>query len=378
MARLGRCIVEVMIEEYGREEVILRLSDPFWFQSLGCVLGMDWHSSGITTSVVGALKRSLNPISRELGIHVCGGRGKHSRKTPGELQQIGERLGLDSRALIRSSRLTAKVDNTAIQDGYQLYLHAFFLTCDGKWTVIQQGMNHQNAMARRYHWHSDHFRSFVEDPHTAVCGTNHGKILNLTDGAATETKQGILSLAAEEPAQIIREASKLLMPKHHDVRVKDVNIRRLGSVLELSHRKEIKGFDDLLLTPGLGPRTLQSLTLVSEVIHGTPSRFRDPARFAFAHGGKDGHPFPVPLKVYDKTIEELNIVINRTKVGHNEKKDAFKRLHHLANRIENNLVPDPSKFDKVINTEWNRKHEYGGRTVMDDRQPTIPGQLSLF
>ncbi|MCO6476101.1 MAG: DUF763 domain-containing protein, partial [Phaeodactylibacter sp.] len=302
MARLGRAIVEALVVEYGRSEVVRRLSDPLWFQSFGAVMGMDWHSSGITTSVVGALKRGLNPISKELGIYVCGGRGRHSRNTPQELMQVADKTGLDGMGLVRSSRLSAKVDNTAIQDGFQIYLHAFIVTQEGEWAVVQQGMNEQNGYARRYHWHSKAFESFVDSPHTSIYGENQGLILNLTDHAADKTRGGVLDISTQHPTRMLEEIRRIRMPAHHDVKAKDVDLRRLGSVIALAYEQELQDFESLLLLQGVGPRTLQSLTLVSEVIYGTPSRFQDPARYSFAHGGKDGKPFPVPTKVYDETI----------------------------------------------------------------------------
>jgi hypothetical protein len=309
MSKLGGAILEAILLDYGKAEVIKRFSDPFWFQALGCVLGMDWHSSGITTSVLGALKKSVNPKSKEYGIYICGGKGKYSRQTPAELAVIANNTGLNGDSLIRASKLSAKVDNTAIQDGFQLYLHSFILADTGEWSVVQQGMNDTSGLARRYHWHSEQLSSFVETPHTFICGDNKGLILNLTAAEAGPTKQGVLSIALEGPGRMIPEIKRVIMPNHHDVQAKDVDIKRLGSVLALAHEKGVQNFESLLLTEGLGPRTLQSLVLVSEVIHGTPSRFTDPARFSFAHGGKDGHPFPVPVKVYDETIATLKTAL---------------------------------------------------------------------
>ena len=299
MSKLGVAIVEAIAMEYGRGAVLQRLSDPFWFQALGCVLGMDWHSSGITTSVMGALKRSVNERSKDLGIYICGGKGKYSKETPAELIRIAEHTGLNGDLLVRSSKLSAKVDNTAIQDGFQLYLHSFVLTTDGEWAVVQQGMNNATGMARRYHWHSPTVASFVEEPHTFIYGANQGQIINITDKHADTTRTGILQLAQEGPEKLLPEIKKLVLPSHHEIRAKDVDLKRLGSVLAVAYEKEHLDIESLLLLQGLGPRTLQSLVLVSEVIHGTPSRFEDPARFSFAHGGKDGHPFPVPTHVYD-------------------------------------------------------------------------------
>ena len=383
MAKLSAAIVEVILLDYGKDAFLSRLSDPFWFQSLGAVLGMDWHSSGITTSVMGALKKSINQRSHEWGLTVCGGRGKHSRKTPAELLEVGYRKGVDADHLVRCSRLSAKVDNTAVQDGFQIYLHSFVVSDEGNWAVVQQGMSESQGQARRYHWHSQKVNSFVNDPHNAVCGLNKGLILNLVHQAADPTREAILDLSKENPLRIIQEARHIKLPAHHDVRIKDVNLRRLGAVLALTHENPVRDFESLLLLEGVGPRTLQSLTLVSEVIHGTPSRFEDPARFSFAHGGKDGHPFPVPLKVYDQTIGILDHAIKKAKIGHTDKSKAIKSLHNLARGLEKNFEADESKFDEYIKMEEKNSKKYGGRTVMDDRSPnnsttTKDRQLSLF
>lgn len=364
MSTLGRAIIESIVLEYGRSEVIKKISDPLWFQSFGAVLGMDWHSSGITTSVIGALKRGLNPIAKDLGIYICGGRGRYSRATPRELYQVADQTGLDGAALAKSSKLVAKVDNTAIQDGFQIYLHSFIVTADGEWTVVQQGMNDHNGYARRYHWHSDAFESFIKNPHTSICGQDQGLILNLTDLNADQTQQGIIQVANEHPTRMLQEIAKIRMPAHHDVKAKDIDLKRLGSIIALAYEKDLQDFESLLLLKGLGPRTLQSLTLVSEVIHGTPSRFRDPARFSFAHGGKDGHPFPVPTKVYDETIATLRHAVNRAKIGRSDKQQALKSLHKRAERLEQNFIPNKN-FDKLIEKEWAESNLFGGRTVFD-------------
>ncbi len=378
MAKIGGAIIEAIVIEYGKEEVLRRISDPLWFQSLGSVMGMDWHSSGITTSVMGALKKSVNPMANELGIYICGGRGKHSRKTPEELLQVGERTGIDGALMSEYSRLSAKVDNTAIQDGFQIYLHNFIVTDKGDWSVIQQGMNGATGYARRYHWHSEHLQSFVEEPHTMICGVNQGEILNLVAKDAKESQSGILKLAQESPDRMIREIRQIKLPEHHEVTLKDVDIKRLGSVLAVAHETEVSGFEDLLLTNGLGPRTLQSLTLVSEVIYGTPSRFSDPARFSFAHGGKDGHPFPVPLKVYDQSISVLHKAVDKAKMDQSDKLKAIQKLSETAKKIERDFVPDPKAFDQVIAREKKHSKLWGGRTVFDDRKKPGSSQLNLF
>lgn len=378
MAQLGGAIVESIVIEYGRSSLLQRLSDPFWFQALGAAMGMDWHSSGITTSVMGALKRAVNPRFNDLGIYICGGKGKHSRNTPHELLSLADRTGLNGDELVRSSRLSAKVDNTAIQDGFQIYLHSFLVTNQGEWAVVQQGMNDATGMARRYHWHSEQMKSYIEDPHTSIYGRNQGEILNLTAAGAQPTKAGILDIAKEDPARMLPEIRRIVMPTHHDVRAEDVDLKRLGSVLALAHEREVDDFESLLLLEGLGPRTLQSLALVSEIIHGTPSRFTDPARFSFAHGGKDGHPFPVLTTVYDETIHHLKTSVEKAKIGDREKFDALKNLTLVAQHLEKGFEPVPDAFDQVIEKERADAHKYGGRTVFGKSKPPNGSQLNLF
>jgi hypothetical protein len=376
MSLLGGAIVEAIVAEYGRSALLQRMSDPFWFQSLGCVLGMDWHSSGITTSVMNALKKAVNLRSADLGLYVCGGRGKSSLGTPAELLQVAEKTGLNGNELVRCSRLSAKVDNTAVQDGFQLYLHSFVVSKEGEWTVIQQGMNPVEKMARRYHWLSSSLPSFTEDPHTSVCGVNRGLILNLTDKAAAPTKSGILQLVKEHPCRLMREAA-LILPAHHEVTAADVNMKRLGAALVLAHRTNVADMESLLLLEGVGPRTLQSLTLVSEVIHGTPSRFSDPARFSFAHGGKDGHPFPVPTHVYDETIAIFDKAIHQARLGNREKADALKNLSVIARDMEKSYTP-ADFFDDWLRHERNVSYQYGGKTVFGDAKKPAPVQLKLW
>ncbi len=376
MGKLGLAIIEAICVEYGKAEVLKRLSDPFWFQSLGCVMGMDWHSSGITTSVMGALKRSINPRAKELGIFICGGKGKASRQTPNELLRVGDRTGLDGDFLVRCSKLSAKVDNTAVQDGFQLYLHNFIVTDAGDWAVVQQGMSPNNGLARRYHWHSSSLSSFVQEPHTAICGTNQGQILNMVAKEAAPTRDSILAMKHETPVNLMSEVQKLVMPAHHDVKISDVNLKRLGAVLWLAHEKQPKDFEELLLLEGLGPRTLQSLTLVSEVIYGTPSRFKDPARFSFAHGGKDGHPFPVPLNVYDETISTLKVAIDKAKIGNTDRQQAIKSLSELAMKAEKNFIPN-ADLQKVIEKEREDSWKHGGQTVFGKSKPPLKKDQQL-
>jgi hypothetical protein len=377
MSLLGSAIIESIVMDYGKNAVLQKISDPFWFQAFGCVLGMDWHSSGITTSVMGALKKSLNPRFNDLGIYIAGGKGKHSRKTPAELISLADKSGLNGDELVRSSKLTAKVDNNAIQDGFQLYLHTFIVTDEGNWAVVQQGMNDGNGMARRYHWNSALLRSYTNEPHTSIYGKNSGLILNLTHADADVSKNAILKITQEQPEQMMQEIQQLLMPSHHDVRTEDVNLKRLGSVLALAHEKDLRDFDSLLLLEGVGPRTIQSLALVSEVVHGTPTRFTDPARFSFAHGGKDGHPFPVPLKVYDETIQHMEESIAKSKLGNSDKQTAIKNLSHVAEMLEENFIPEQS-IDRLINHERAESYKYEGRTVFGKATKPDGVQLRLF
>ena len=371
MSRLGFAITESIITEYGKEEILRRLSDPFWFQSLGAVMGMDWHSSGITTSVMGALKRAVNPHSKEFGIYICGGKGKYSMQTPQELLRIADTTGINGNELVLCSKLSAKVDNTAVQDGFQLYTHNFIVSDTGEWTVVQQGMRTEEKTARRYHWHSKNIRSFVEEPHTGICGINQGNILNLTAIEAKRSREGILNIAAEDPEKIMEEFKRLCMPAHHDVRAEDVNLKRLGSTLWLAHETLPRNFEELLLLQGVGPRTIQSLALVSEVIHGSPTRFKDPARFSFAHGGKDGHPFPVPTKVYDETITTLENAVQKAKLGLTDKSIAIKKLYEISRRAEKNFIPY-NNFDSLIQKERDDSWKYGGKTVSRDAKPPKP------
>lgn len=381
MTKLGTAITETIVHDYGVSSFLSRLSDPFWFQAMGAVMGMDWHSSGITTSVMGALKRGLAPKSEVLGIYVCGGRGKFSRDTPNELRAIAERRGFDGEALVRTSRLTARVDNNAIQDGYQIYLHNFVVTKDGEWAVVQQGLNDQNGMARRYHWHSASVKDFVAEPHTGIVGRHQGTIMNLVDSKAQNAQSAMLDITREHPDQVLADVRHLRMPSHHEVRESNIDLKRLGAVLAVAYEKDLHDFAELLLVEKLGPRTLQSLAFVAEVVHGTPTRFSDPARFSFAHGGKDRHPFPVPLKTYDETLNVLRTSLDAAKVGDKEKVDGFKRLEKFVRNVEAHLSPE-ADFDAVIAHEEAISPSLDGRSVFDDKvrrlRRIVPIQQSLF
>jgi len=391
MTRLGTVMCEAIVHHYGRDELLRRLAHPFWFQSFGAVMGMDWHSSGITTSVIGALKRGLGPLEHELGIFVCGGRGKHSRQTPHELVAIGERVGFDGAALATASRLVAKVDSAAVQDGFDLYLHGFIVTADGHWVVVQQGMNGEIRQARRYHWLSAGLKSFVDEPHAAIDGPGQGEIVNLTDRRAEASRRSQLELLGSlgpdgiaqeisalqaraekqagpppEPAQLL--LPHLVLPAHHDVRAADVLVRRLHGNLAAAAECGPSDFSELLLVPGVGARTVRALAMVAEVVHGAPYRFADPARFSFAHGGKDAHPFPVPLRVYDETIRVLKSAVrNAKKLGREEGLGALRRLDAQARQLERR-ASGPS-VEELIAEERASSHRYGGRTVFGWAQP---------
>jgi hypothetical protein len=391
MTRLGAVVSQAIVLEYGRDELLRRLAHPFWFQSFGAVMGMDWHSSGITTSVIGALKRGLTPLSGELGLHVCGGRGKHSRKTPGELLAVGGRVGLDGEALGRASRLVAKVDSAAVQDGFDLYLHGFIVADDGKWVVVQQGMNDGRRQARRYHWLSEGLESFVDAPHAAIEGRGQGQIVNLTDHRAAAARAAQVALVRElGPDAVAREFAALegagrkaapvaapaaaqpllphlVLPDHHDVRAEDVVSRRLHATLAAAAEQGPADFADLLLVPGVGARTVQALAMVAEVVHGAPSRFSDPARFSLALGGKDRHPFPVPIKVYDRTLAVLKSAVAGAKLGREEELAALKRLDDQARRLEGH-VSGPS-VEAHMAAERAASHGFGGRSVFGWEPP---------
>ena len=383
MTRLGAVMCEAIIHHYGRNELLRRLAHPFWFQSFGAVMGMDWHSSGITTSVIGALKRGLTPMSRDIGVHVCGGRGSHSRKTPQELIAIGDRVGFEGDKLATASRLVAKVDSAAVQDGFNLYLHGFIVTDDGNWVVVQQGMNGDLGQARRYHWLSEGLKSFVDEPHAAIEGHRQGQIINLTDHRAKDSRQGQLDLLASvSPDKIIHELAviegrtvepaqpllpHLIMPAHHDVRDSDIVLRRLHGNIAAAAERGPADFADLLLTPGVGARTVRALALVSEVIHGAPCRFSDPARFSVAHGGKDRQPFPVPLAVYDETIGVLKSAVQKARLGRDDELAALKRLDDQSRAVERH-VTGPSLKD-IVATELDQSHLLGGRSVFGWEYP---------
>jgi hypothetical protein len=381
MTKLGTAITETIVHNYGTSAFLSRLSDPFWFQAFGAVMGMDWHSSGITTSVMGALKRGLASRSDEVGLYICGGRGRFSRNTPYELRSLADKRGFDGDALVRTSRLTARVDNNAIADGFQIYLHSFVVSADGEWAVVQQGLNDRNGMARRYHWHSASVKDFVQEPHSAIVGENQGIIMNLVDVDAKPAQRAMLELAHEKPDVALNAARYLRMPDHHEVKERNVDLNRLGAVLAVAYERGLHDFAELLLLEKLGPRTLQSLALVAEVVHGAPTRFADPARFAFAHGGKDRHPFPVPLKTYDESLNFLRTSLDAAKLGDKDKIEGFQRLNRFVEMVETRLAPQ-ADFEALLRHERSISRSLNGRSVFDDKKRSVEKsngrQRSLF
>ena len=330
MVLLSREILAHIVQEYGAQEVLRRLSDPFWFQAFGCVLGFDWHSSGVTTTVCGAVKESLREAGPEWGLFAAGGKGAASRKCPGQILDVCNRLGRDADVLVRASRTAAKVDNAAVQDGYQLYHHVFLFTSSGDWSVVQQGMNDRTSTARRYHWLSEHVTNFVEEPHDAVCCDVRGETLNLVASESRDARRASAELARLPPETTLRALAHLpdlRLPSRHLLFPElDIDSRYLGKILLKTYDRAPEDFETLLGMEGVGPKTLRALALASELIYGTPVSTRDPARFAFAHGGKDGIPFPVDRPTYDRTIELLRLAVDRARVDRSERINALKRL----------------------------------------------------
>jgi len=352
MKRLSRGIVLAIIEEFGAEEILRRLSDPIWFQSLGCVIGFDWNSSGLTTTTLGALKEGLRGLESDSGIFICGGKGKTSRKTPVQIQNWGEFLGWSMKKieeLIYASKIAAKVDSNLIQAGYQIYHHNFIFTKNGKWNVIQQGMRIENQTARRYHWLSSNVKDFTEEPHSGIISDIRVKPLNLVAKESRENKEVSTELVKEEPKtflrdiQLISETSNFLLrqkrlPGFCEMELKDVefhwhpvlrekfDLKRLKKTIEKAHFLEPKNFEELLATQGVGPKTIKALSLVAELIYGAKPSYEDPARYSFALGGKDGTPFFVRKDIYNQLLDVMEKGIKRAKISMREKIEAQKRL----------------------------------------------------
>ena len=369
MGKMGSAIIESVAQNYGKSEVLTRLSDPNWFQALGAVMGMQWNSSGVTATVLGSLKRKINPMASELGIYILGGKGKYGWNTPQQVRRVSNYHGLKGNELVKASQLTRRVDNNAIQDGYNLYQQYFILSDEGEWTGINQGMNTRTRRARRYHWHSPTVRSFVSDPHVGIVGERGAPILNLADSRADFARTNIVGLTKEKPSEVLDVYRNISLPDRHDIREKDLNLNRLGAVLHMAYTNEIDNFEDLLLLKGIGPRTLKALALTSEVIHGDASRFEDPSRFSFAVGGKDGIPHPVDKEAYDETIEMLSDSVEKAKLGYKDKSKALKRLHSATKNAESKYTPTAFLKD-LVDFEWDHAEKNGGMTFMGE---TIKG-----
>jgi len=333
MVKLAREITIAVVAEYGPDEMLRRLSHPYWFQAFGCVLGFDWHSSGVTTTLCGALKEGVKGLERDLGLFVAGGKGAASRRTPSEVEAWGERISLDPASLVYASRMSAKVDNSAVQDGYQLYHHTFLFTARGSWAVVQQGMNDANHYARRYHWLGESVADYVNEPHSAIAAQAKGTTLNLVAGESGPARTTIGQIAHDEKPETIlsdlRKLKTLNLPAHHPVGLADIHPESLSRILLGIYERQPEDFERLLGLQGVGAKTLRALSLIAELVHGVSPSYADPARYSFAHGGKDGHPYPVDRKTYDTSIELLAKAVHRAKLGLSEKRDALNRLGRM-------------------------------------------------
>ena len=385
MGNMGDAIIESIVDNYGVSEVLTRMSDPNWFQAFGAVTGMHWNSSGVTAVLLGALKRKLNPKAHELGLYILGGKGKAAYGTEKQIDRVSEKHGLPGTELAKSSRLTRRIDNNAIQDGFDLYQQYFVLSKDGEWTGITQGMNKSSRRARRYHWHSPTVRSFGTSPHTGIVGIEDQKVLNLVDEKADQLRNNMVELTKEKPSEIVRAIAATDLPNRHDVRKEDINMSRLASVLDLAYNRDVENFEELVDLHGVGPRTLKALAMASEVIHGDATRFDDPARFSFAVGGKDGRPHPIDTKAFDETVEMLQNSVDKSKMGDEDKSSALKRLHKMAVTGETKGTPIEFLQD-LIDHEWNHAESSGGKTfmgnvvkgltrkIMDTQNPVLYGK----
>jgi hypothetical protein len=327
MVRLSRAIIEAIVFEKGSQELLNRISDPFWFQALGSVLGFDWHSSGITTTVCGAMKQGVKDIADDLGIFFCGGKGGTSRKTPGQIQKISEHLSINPTKLIYASKISAKVDNTCLQDGYNLYHHMFIFTKQGDWAVIQQGMNPLNHKARRYHWLSSNIKSYVYEPHAAVCCDEKHPLLNMVAQESEVSRMVVTNISKEHPDKILKETKRILkMPLRHPVLKLDINPKYFHKILLKTYERAPKDFEALITLQGVGPKTIRALALIGELLYGKTPSFKDPARYSFTHGGKDGYPYPVDKATYNQSIFFLESAIKKAKIGNTDKLKALKKL----------------------------------------------------
>jgi hypothetical protein len=374
MGKMGDAIIESIVDNYGVSEVLTRMSDPNWFQAFGAVTGMHWNSSGVTAVLLGALKKRINPKAHELGLYILGGKGKAAYGTEKQIDRVADKHNLPGTELAKSSRLTRRIDNNAIQDGFDLYQQYFILSKDGEWTGITQGMNKGSRRARRYHWHSPTVRSFGKAPHTGIVGIENQKVLNLVDESADQLRQNMVKLTREKPAEIVKAMRSASLPDRHDVRKEDINMSRLASVLELAYNRDVENFEELVDLHGVGPRTLKALAMASEVIHGDATRFDDPARFSFAVGGKDGRPHPIDTEAFDETVEMLRNSVDKSRMGDKDKSDALKRLHDIS--VDGESKGTPIEFlQGLIEHEWNHAESNGGKTFMGDVIKGVTRQL---
>ena len=363
MGNMGDAIIEAIVDNYGVSEVLTRMSDPNWFQAFGAVTGMHWNSSGVTAVLLGALKKRINPKAHELGLYILGGKGKATYGMEKHIDRLADKHGLPGTALAKSSRLTRRIDNNAVQDGFDLYQQYFLLSNEGEWTAITQGMNKGNRRARRYHWHSPTVKSFGAAPHTGIVGLENQKVLNLVDPKAEKLRQNMVELTTEKPNEIVKAVEAADLPDRHDVRKEDINMNRLASVLDLAYNRDVENFEQLVDLHGVGPRTLKALAMASEVIHGDATRFDDPARFSFALGGKDGRPHPIDTKALDETVEMLQNSVDKSKLGDKDKSDALKRLHEIS--VDGETKGSPIEFlQDLIEHEWKHAENTGGKTFM--------------
>jgi len=363
MGNMGDAIIEAIVDNYGVSEVLTRMSDPNWFQAFGAVTGMHWNSSGVTAVLLGALKKRINPKAHELGLYILGGKGKATYGMEKHIDRVADKHGLPGTALAKSSRLTRRIDNNAVQDGFDLYQQYFLLSNEGEWTAITQGMNKGNRRARRYHWHSPTVKSFGAAPHTGIVGLENQKVLNLVDPKAEKLRQNMVELTTEKPNEIVKALEAADLPDRHDVRKEDINMNRLASVLDLAYNRDVENFEQLVDLHGVGPRTLKALAMASEVIHGDATRFDDPARFSFALGGKDGRPHPIDTKALDETVEMLQNSVDKSKLGDKDKSDALKRLHEIS--VDGETKGSPIEFlQDLIEHEWKHAENNGGKTFM--------------
>ena len=363
MGNMGDTIIESIVDNYGKSEVLTRMSDPNWFQAFGAVTGMHWNSSGVTAVLMGALKKRINDKANDLGLYILGGKGRAAYGTERQINKVADKHSLPGKELAKSSRLTRRVDNNAIQDGFDLYQQHFIVSDEGEWTAISQGMNKKSRRARRYHWHSPTVRSFGEAPHTGIMGIENQKVLNLVDPEADKLRKNMVELTKEKPSEIVKAVRGADLPNRHDVRSEDINMSRLASVLDLAYNREIENFEDLIDLHNVGPRTLKALAMASEVIHGDATRFDDPARFSFAVGGKDGRPHPIDTKSFDETVEMLQNSVDKSKLGDKDKSSALKRLHNMA--VTGETKGSPIDFlQDLIENEWNHAESNDGKTFM--------------